>query len=160
MVTRHLGPVFALSAPLVVIALIYAYEHLPQAWYLPEPPKDRLTGIGTLIGELARKPDPFPVTTIAPNATTISVGYSSRYVTSDNTQPTIIKDLKGADEGQVIRIIAGGTAYPSRLISDKKWRLAADWTPGAPGDSIMLVVSNGKYHELSRYPLETGNDDP
>lgn len=93
-----------------------------------------------------------PFETVQADATTIQGKDQLFFLTSNNSQETVITDIVGAKRGHVYIIECGGITNASKITNTEKFStISSAYTPTKVGDYIMISLnSEGKFIELER----------
>lgn len=94
-----------------------------------------------------------PTTLLADGATTCDALVNEMFETVNNTGATAITDIVGAKQGNVYKILCGGTTNATTIAQANKFStLTAAYTPTAVGDYLKVIYDPvaGKFLELER----------
>ena len=94
-----------------------------------------------------------PVTKLAANATTAKAKENFWFVTSANTQATVLTDITGAEPGVVYKIEIGATPNATSIAKSGKFEnLKSVWNPTKVGDWLKVLYDKDadKFREVER----------
>ena len=90
----------------------------------------------------------FPVTELAPDATTVDGSLNTEYKTGANTAAAALTDITKASEEVVYKIVCGSMTNATKITKAGKFaKITADFIPAAVGDYIKV------YAELEDYDV-------
>lgn len=89
----------------------------------------------------------YPVTELAPDATTLDGSLNREYLTGKNTAPTEITDITKPSREKVYKIICGDMDNPSTVKNGGKFKLTSDFVAKAVGDYLKVYP---EFHEVTK----------
>lgn len=94
----------------------------------------------------------YPVFDLDADATTADATQNDRFITTENTAPTVFTDFVGASEGVVYRIECGNTTNATTIAQTGKFSNVVAWTPTAVGDFLEVYydATTEKFVEVRR----------